>query len=424
MPKRPITQMLLAGVIGCAILIPIALVIPWFPSDASRQAHHIRTLYDVLLIASVPVFVMVETVVLYSVWKFRMKPGEEEKDGPPIHGNTRLEIVWTAAPALLIIALCTYAYTVLRSNEDSQKGETTVHVTERQFAFEFSWNENGKTIVSPELYMAKGQPVVFKITSLDVIHSFFVPEFSEKIDAVPGIDTTLRVTPTHLGTFPAECTELCGAGHSLMRATVHVVTPSAFQTWLSKQKPGAPPPVGTPPPNVGVPGIPGNTSSSGSTGASTGSTGASTGSTGASTGTSTTSSSATSTTSGGATTSTPAATPTTSSTGTSSASTAPGKAVFTSAAAGCGQCHTLAAAGASGTVGPNLDQRLKSDCATPASKKARGASLMQCITTAITKPYAYLPTGYAAGIMPATFSKSLTPTQIQALVNFLASVAK
>jgi cytochrome c oxidase subunit II len=378
-PKRPIAQMLLAAVIGCAILIPIALVIPWFPTDASRQAHNIHTLYDVLLIASVPVFVLVETVVLYSVWKFRMKPGEEEKDGPPIHGNTRLEIVWTAAPALLIIALCTYAYTVLRSNEDSQKGEITVHVTERQFAFEFSWDRNGKTIVAPELYMAKGQPVVFKITSLDVIHSFFVPEFSEKIDAVPGIDTTLRVTPTRLGTYPAECTELCGAGHSLMRATVHVVTPSAFQTWLAAQKPGAPPPIGTPPPYVPVPGVPGATTST--TAASTSGSG-------------------------------------------STASTAPGKAIFTSVSAGCSQCHTLAAAGATGTVGPNLDQRLKSDCALPASKKVRGATVQQCITTAITKPYAYLPGGYAAGIMPPTFAQRLSPAQIQALVNFLASVTK
>ena len=79
------------------------------------------------------------------------------------------------------------------------------------------------------LYLAKGQPYVFKLRSLDVIHSFFVPEFSEKIDAVPGITTTLRVTPTRLGSYPAECTELCGAGHALMRAPVRVVTPHGLQ---------------------------------------------------------------------------------------------------------------------------------------------------------------------------------------------------
>ncbi|MHB8656733.1 MAG: cytochrome c oxidase subunit II [Solirubrobacteraceae bacterium] len=258
MRRRPLTQMLVMGVIGCAILIPVALLLPWFPASASRQAANVHTLYDVLLVATVPIFVLVETVVLFSVWKFRMRPGEEQKDGPPIHGNTRLEVVWTAIPAVLLISLATYAYTVLRSNEDSQRNEMTVNVTERQFEFEFSYaTSTGKTVSSPVLYLAKDQPVVFKIRSLDVIHSFFVPDFSQKLDAVPGITTTLRVTPTQIGTYPAECTELCGAGHSLMRATVHVVSPNAFQTWLSSQSTSAPPPVGIPPANAALAGEPG-----------------------------------------------------------------------------------------------------------------------------------------------------------------------
>jgi cytochrome c oxidase subunit 2 len=141
-----------------------------------------------------------------------------------------------------------------------------VNVTERQFGFEFSYPQSsGKQIVSPELYLAKGQPVVFKLRSLDVIHSMFIPEFSEKIDAVPGITTTLRVTPTRLGTYPAECTELCGAGHSLMRANVRVVSPTAFHTWLSSQKPNGPPPVGNPSPQIAQPGVPGSSGSSNST---------------------------------------------------------------------------------------------------------------------------------------------------------------
>jgi cytochrome c oxidase subunit II len=377
MRNRPLVQMLVIGVIATAIGIPIALVIPWFPTDASRQASNVRTLYDVLLIASVPIFVMVETVVIFSVWKFRMRPGEELKDGPPIHGNTRLEVVWTAVPAILIVSLVTYAYTVLRSNEDSKKGEMTVNVTERQFAFEFSYPQaSGKTVVSPVLYLPKGEPAVFKLRSLDVIHSFFVPNFSQKLDAVPGITTTVRVTPTRLGAYPAECTELCGAGHSLMRAAVEVVTPQAFQTWLQSQPANTPPPVGVPPPSAAQPGVPGG---------------------------------------GGAPTSTPRST--------SAATPAAGKAVFTGVG-GCNACHTLAAAGATGTVGPDLDQRLRSDCNTASSKQIRGATLSQCITTAITKPYAYLPSGYRAGIMPATFGQTLTPTQIQSLVSFLASVAK
>jgi cytochrome c oxidase subunit II len=377
--KHPLLQMLVIGIIATAILIPLALIIPWFPTDASTQASRVHTLYDVLLIATVPIFVLVETVVLFSVWKFRMKPGEELKDGPPIHGNTRLEVIWTAVPALLLIGMCTYAYITLRHNEASQKGEMTINVTERQFAFEFSYPINGSNtnqVVSPDLYLAKGQPVVFKIRSLDVIHSFFVPDFSEKLDAVPGITTTLRVTPTRLGSYPVECTELCGAGHSLMRTAAYVVTPAQFQAWLRSQKPNGPPPIGVPPANAAQPGVPGAGSSSPSTSAS--------------------SSSAT--------------------------STAAGKAVFTSA--GCSSCHTLAAAGATGTVGPDLDTRLRTDCASAASKPIRGATLEECIHTAITKPYAFIPTGYHAGVMPATFAQTLSSAQIQSLVNFLASVAK
>jgi mono/diheme cytochrome c family protein len=102
---------------------------------------------------------------------------------------------------------------------------------------------------------------------------------------------------------------------------------------------------------------------------------------------------------------------------------ADGMKVFTGIG-GCGSCHVLAAAGTTGTVGPNLDQRLKTDCASPQSKKIRGATYKQCIKTAIVNPYAYLPSGYRAGVMPNTFGHTLTPTEITALVNFLSTAAK
>jgi mono/diheme cytochrome c family protein len=100
-----------------------------------------------------------------------------------------------------------------------------------------------------------------------------------------------------------------------------------------------------------------------------------------------------------------------------------GKTIFTGVG-GCGSCHTLAAAGTTGTVGPNLDQRLKTDCASPQSQSIRGTTLDKCIHTAIVDPYAYIPSGYAKGIMPDTFSKTLSPSQIQALVAFLSSAVK
>jgi cytochrome c oxidase subunit 2 len=236
--------------------------------------------------------------------------------------------------------------------------------------------------------------VLFQIRSLDVIHSFFVPNFSQKIDAVPGVTTTLRVTPTRLGSYPVECTELCGAGHSLMRTAVHVLTPAAFSSWLQSQKPGGPLPVGVPGPTEGQPGVPGAATTPSSTSSASSSSSSST---------------------------TPSSTTPSSTSGSGSSATA-GKALF--ASAGCAACHTLAAAGATGTVGPNLDMRLKSDCATPASKTKRGASLTACIHTAIVDPYKYIPSGFHAGIMPPTFGKSLSTAQIQALVTFLATMAK
>jgi cytochrome c oxidase subunit 2 len=395
--------MVLFGVVLTAIGIAIGLAIPWFPAKGSVQAGRVHTLYYVLIIATVPIFVLVLTVILFSVGRFRMRPGDELKDGPPIHGNTRLEVVWTAFPAILILGMCAYAYVVLRKNEETKKDAMTVNVTARQFAFEFSYAPtNGKTVVTPVLYLPKGQPVVFKLRSYDVIHSFFVPDFSQKLDAVPGITTTLRVTPTRLGDYPAECTELCGAGHGLMRAGVRVVTPQAFQTWLASQKGNAAPPIGVPGPGTAPAGVAGGANSSTAGRASSSASSSSSSSSASSSSSSSASSSSSS--AGGA-------------------SATAGKTIFTGSA-GCGGCHTLAAAGTTGTVGPNLTQRLAHDCSLPASKKVRGATLAQCITTAIEHPYAYIPSGYQPGIMPSTFAKALSPTQIQSLVSFLVSVTK
>jgi mono/diheme cytochrome c family protein len=102
---------------------------------------------------------------------------------------------------------------------------------------------------------------------------------------------------------------------------------------------------------------------------------------------------------------------------------ASGKAVFTGVG-GCGSCHTLAAAGTTGTVGPNLDTRLATDCKSPQSIKVRGATLQECIRNAIVNPYAFIPSGYAAGVMPNNFKQRLSPSQIEALVVFLSSVVK
>jgi cytochrome c oxidase subunit II len=251
--RHQLAQMLIIGAIASIIGVAIALLIDWFPTQASAQADDVDTLYDVLLIASVPVFVLVEVVVLFSVWKFRMRPGEELKDGPPIHGNTRLEVIWTAIPAILMVGLSGYAYAVLRNVEKDHPNALQVQVSAQQFTWSFSYPQPGgaKPVTSPQLYLPKDKPVYFRIQSKDVIHSFFVPAFRIKEDAVPGVTTHVRATPNRLGTYPVVCAELCGLGHATMRQSAHVVAPAAFAAWLAKQKKGATVPAGANPAQVG-----------------------------------------------------------------------------------------------------------------------------------------------------------------------------
>jgi cytochrome c oxidase subunit 2 len=244
--KRTVQQMVVVGIIATAIGIAIGLTIHWFPPADSSQADKIDTLWDVLIIATVPVFVLVTVIVCFSVIEFRMRPGEENLDGPPIHGNTRLEVIWTAVPAILIVGLVTYAYVVMRDIEQAPAAgnERVVTVTGQQFTWTFAYNEGGKKFSTAQLYLPAGKSVKFDVKSKDVIHDFWVPDFRMKIDAVPGITTHYRVTPKNpaaIGDHAIVCAELCGLGHAFMRQTAHILAPAAFDKWVQKMtaKPAA-----------------------------------------------------------------------------------------------------------------------------------------------------------------------------------------
>jgi cytochrome c oxidase subunit 2 len=234
------------GVIASIIGVVFGLLIDWFPSQGSTQAHTIDTFWDVLIICSVPVFVLVTSVVLFSVFKFRMRPGEEELDGPPIHGNTRLEVIWTSLPAMMLIALCAYAYIVLHDIEKapakSLGPEMHVKVIGQQFTWTFEYTgTNGKKFTTSQLYVPEGKSVRFDVTAKDVLHDFWVPAWRMKIDAVPGITTHYRITPTRTGRkqlYPVVCAELCGLGHAFMRQTAHVYPQKDFDAWMASHSGG------------------------------------------------------------------------------------------------------------------------------------------------------------------------------------------
>jgi cytochrome c oxidase subunit 2 len=341
MRRRPVVVMVVAGVLATAIGIAIGLSIHWFPSHASKQAGEVNTLYDVLMIASIPMFVIVATVVITAVIRFRMRPGQEDEDGPPIHGSTRLEVLWTALPVALILGLCAYSYVVLVDTEkapaNAAQRELQVDVTAEQFAWSFTYPKDltgGKQLTTTELWLPEGRSVRFSLRSEDVIHDFWVPNFSTKLDVVPGITGHYRITPDRLGTYPVVCAELCGLGHSVMRSQVHVVTPAQFAAWLKKQQQPAAPKNASP-----------------------------------------------------------------------AQLAAAGKQIFTGGA-GCGGCHTLADAGTSGQIGPDLDQALK----------GKDAAF---IRQSIEDPNAVIAKGYGANIMPGNFGQTLGPQEIDALVAYL-----
>jgi cytochrome c oxidase subunit 2 len=350
--KRTVQQMVLVGVIATAAGIALGLSIHWFPPANSTQADKIDTLWDVLIIATVPIFVLVTVVVLFAVIEFRMRPGEENLDGPPIHGNTKLEVIWTAVPAILIIGMVTYAYIVLHDIEKAPAAgnpERQVAVTGQQFTWSFAYNEGGKKFTSAQLYLPVGESVKFDVRSKDVIHDFWVPDFRMKIDAVPGITTHYRITPKSnaIGNHDIVCAELCGLGHAYMRQTAHVLSKPDFQAWVTKM-----------------------TRQPAATGGGGG--------------------------------------------GAAQAGTTDGKALFTqgnpdTSATACGTCHTLADAGTTATTGPDLDKVLK----------GKDAAF---IKESILDPNKVIAPGYQADIMPTNFGDTLSPQQVDALVQYLSKV--
>jgi len=202
------------------------------PTLASTRSVLVDRLFRFLLGTATVVFLLVEGLLVYAVLRFRRKPGDGG-EGRPIHGNTPLEIVWTLVPAVIVVVIAVYSFQVLTRSELAADDPLVVEVIGRQFAWEFHYPEAG--LSSQELHLPVGQPVRFEITSEDVIHSFWVPNFLAKRDATPGQISTLVMTPNEEGIFPVRCAELCGAGHATMVTQVVVETEAAFQGWIISQ---------------------------------------------------------------------------------------------------------------------------------------------------------------------------------------------
>lgn len=240
------------------------------PIAASQGAEEIDGLFDLMMTIATGLFLIVEGVLVYCVFKFRRKKGDQS-DGPPVEGNVPLEIVWTAIPTIIVFVLAIYSFEVYNnlggldpntsrdfaeeqiagengemvalnpnqrnialgignSSAEGEKQPLVVNIQGVQYAWIFNYENSG--VYSAELHVPVNQPVELKMTATDVIHAFWVPELRLKQDVIPGRDAELIFTANRLGEYPIICAELCGAYHGSMKTVLKVESEEDYQQWI------------------------------------------------------------------------------------------------------------------------------------------------------------------------------------------------
>lgn len=235
MTRLPILKLVLATIALGVIQSVILLQFDWFGEAASTAAGPIDTLMDVTIVLSSFMFAIVCVGLGYALYKWRVKPGDEG-DGLPIHGNTRLEIVWTLIPVVIVLALAGYSWVVLDDIEKTDADAIHVNAYAQQFAWTFGYPESGNKWSEGVLHVPVNRQIIFDLQAQDVIHSFWVPEWRIKKDAVPGLSTDAVITPDKEGNYQLVCAELCGVGHTTMRAKVVVESEEKYEAWVKQQK--------------------------------------------------------------------------------------------------------------------------------------------------------------------------------------------
>ena len=233
----------LATGVGVVVVVLTVLLLAfgiWWPivslpTTASDTQDAVRSTILVFSIAAAPVMALVWGVGYYSLRHWRHGSGDEPPaDGPPIRGNNRVAMTWVVVSSVLTAFLLVWGLSELTSTTTLPVGAKplVVNVTGQQWLWTFSYPDDGG-FSSPDLALPKDRPVVFQVSSLDVIHSFWLPEMGIKVDANPSVTTTVSTTPNLLGTFQVRCAELCGLNHSYMETSVKVLDGPDFDTWVT-----------------------------------------------------------------------------------------------------------------------------------------------------------------------------------------------
>jgi cytochrome c oxidase subunit 2 len=203
------------------------------PALASAQGVSVDQLFRIYEWGIAFLFSLIVVPLLYSLVVFRRKKGESG-DGVHIEGNSKLEIAWTVLPLIAVLFLASLGAQSLAQTRIIDPSAMQVNVIAGQWYWQFQYPQYG--VGSGDLYLPVGKQVDLQMTSNDVIHSFFVPEFRIKQDILPGRTIDLRITPTSIGQYKVSCAQLCGSNHAYMVANVVVVSQSEFQAWITQQQ--------------------------------------------------------------------------------------------------------------------------------------------------------------------------------------------
>lgn len=217
-----------------------------FPFSAAHEADIIDDAFRFLTLLGIPVFTFVLAGLIYSVIRFRQS-GETPEDGPPVRTNGPVTWTWLGVTsALAVFIIFNPGLKGIRELTANQEADLIVQVEMRKWNWAFSYPQYGITLVdAQELVLPVDRRIRFEVTSTDVIHSFWIPAFRMKVDAVPGQTNILYATPTEAGSFKddinlrVQCAELCGTGHSRMRAGLRILESAEFEAWVVEQDAGS-----------------------------------------------------------------------------------------------------------------------------------------------------------------------------------------
>lgn len=226
-----------AGIIGAALLVSCGAVdtpqTMLFPRSDNNQV--ISGLFAPLTWLAIVIFILVQGLLLYSVYRFRVRDNDDSIP-PQVHGNTRLEIAWTIAPSIVVVIMLILTYQAMAKIEAAPPADALrVRVIGHQWWWEVHYPDLD-VVTANEIHIPIDRPVYFELESKDVIHSFWVPRLMGKRDLMPGSTNTIWFTPTEEGLYLGQCAEYCGTAHAQMRYHVVVESETAFNKWVARQR--------------------------------------------------------------------------------------------------------------------------------------------------------------------------------------------